>query len=196
MARAGAMIENPVIGDRVVFRQTTVETAGALLEFDMFVRPGAAGPPEHVHPHSEERFEVLRGTLRARVAGVERTVSAGEALTVSAGTLHTWWNVGAEEVAVRVQLTPAGRMEMFLETIYALAAAGRTNRKGVPHFLQLAVFAPAYFDTNHIVRPPMAIQRVVFGVVAPLARLLGYRPDYPYPYPESVSGSTAAAERQ
>ena len=122
--------------------------------------------------------------------------SAGEALTVSAGTLHTWWNVGAEEVAVRVQLTPAGRMEMFLETIYALAAAGRTNRKGVPHFLQLAVFAPAYFDTNHIVRPPMAIQRVVFGVVAPLARLLGYRPDYPYPYPESVSGSTAGAERQ
>jgi quercetin dioxygenase-like cupin family protein len=195
VARAGAVIENVVIGDRVVFRRTTAETGGALLEFDMFVRAGAPGPPEHIHPQSEERFQVLRGTLRARVAGTERTVAAGESLTVAAGTLHTWWNVGTEEVAVRVQLTPAGRMETFLETIYALAGAGRTNRKGIPHFLQLAVFAPSYFDTNHIVRPPMAIQRMVFGVVAPVARLLGYRPDYPYPYPESASGSTVAAER-
>lgn len=72
MGRPGAVIENPVIGDRVVFRQTTAETEGALLEFDMFIRPGASGPPEHVHPSSAERFEVLRGTLRARVAGTAR----------------------------------------------------------------------------------------------------------------------------
>ena len=186
MARPGAVIENPVIGDRVVFRQTTAETAGALLEFDMFVRPGAPGPPDHVHPGSGERFEVLRGTLRARVAGTERVVAAGEVLTVPAGTLHTWWNAGEDEAQVRVELTPAGKMERFLETIYGLASAGRTNRKGVPGFPQLSVFAPAYFDTNHIVRPPLAVQRVIFGLVAPFARLLGYRPDYPYPYPDDA----------
>jgi quercetin dioxygenase-like cupin family protein len=128
MARAGAVIENPVIGDRVVFRHTTAETGGELLEFDIFARAGAQGPPEHVHPGSSEHFEVLRGTLRARVAGVERAVTAGESLTVPAGTLHTWWNAGADEFQVRVQLRPAGRMESFLETIYGLALAGRTNR--------------------------------------------------------------------
>jgi quercetin dioxygenase-like cupin family protein len=188
MARAGAVIENPVIGDRVVFVHTTAETGGTLLEFDIFARSGAQGPPEHVHPTSAERFEVLRGNLRARVAGVERTIAPGEALTVPAGTPHTWWNVGAEEVQVRVQLRPAGRMETFLETIYGLASAGRTNSKGVPSFLQLAVFAPAYFDTNHITRPPLAVQRVIFGAVAPLARLLGYLPDFPYPYPPAAPG--------
>ena len=182
MARAGAVIENPVIGDRVVFRRTTAETAGELLEFDLFARAGAQGPPEHVHPQSAERFEVLRGTLRARVAGVERTVEAGQALVIPPGTLHSWWNTGATEVHVRVQLTPAGRMETFLETVYALACAGQTDSKGVPGFLQLSVFAPAYFDTNHIVRPPVFVQRLVFGVIAPFARLLGYRPDCPYPY--------------
>lgn len=88
---------------------------------------------------------------------------------------------------MRVQITLAGRMETFLETIYGLASAGLTNDKGVPGFLQLSVFAPAYFDTNHIVRPPLALQRVVFGVVGPVARLLGYHADYPYPYPDPVS---------
>jgi quercetin dioxygenase-like cupin family protein len=104
MAYAGAVIENPVIGDRLVFLRTAAETNGAVLEFDLFIRPGAQGPPEHVHPASAERFEVLRGTLRARTAGVERTVRAGEALEVPAGTLHTWWNSGTEEAQVRVQL--------------------------------------------------------------------------------------------
>jgi quercetin dioxygenase-like cupin family protein len=175
VARAGAVIENVVIGDRVVFRRTTAETGGALLEFDMFVRAGAPGPPEHIHPQSEERFQVLRGTLRARVAGTERTVAAGESLTVAAGTLHTWWNVGTEEVAVRVQLTPAGRMETFLETIYALAGAGRTNRKGIPHFLQLAVFA-LFFLSSRGERVPMKLRvvlamRISFAIVA-LACLL------------------------
>jgi len=182
MARAGAVIENPVIGDRIVFLQTTADTAGELLEFDLFARPGAQGPPEHIHPQATERFEVMRGALRARVAGVERTIDVGQSLVIPPGTLHSWWNAGADEVQVRVQLTPAGRNETFLETIYALASAGRTNSKGVPRYLQLSVFAPSYFDTNHIVRPPLFVQRVVLGIIAPFARLLGYRPDFPYPY--------------
>ncbi len=187
MARAGDVIENPVIGDRVVFLQTAAETDGELLEFDLFARAGAQGPPEHVHPTSAERFEVLRGTLRARVAGVERDICAGEALDLPAGTLHTWWNAGADEVHVRVQLRPAGRMATFLETIYALASTGRTNAKGVPSFLQLSVFAPAYFDTNHIVQPPLGVQRAIFGIVGPFARMMGYTPDQSYPYPAPPS---------
>jgi hypothetical protein len=137
-----------------------------------------------VHPQATERFEVKQGVLRARVAGVEHTLDVGQSLVVPPGTLHTWWNSGDTECQVRVQLTPAGRNETFLETIYALAASGRTNSKGVPGFLQLSVFAPSYFETNHIVQPPLFVQRAVFGVVAPFARLLGYRPDCPYPYPE------------
>jgi mannose-6-phosphate isomerase-like protein (cupin superfamily) len=190
MARAGDVIENPVIGDRLVFRRTTADTAGTMLEFDLFARAGAKGPPEHIHPSAAEHFEVLRGTLRARVGGIEQEIPTGGALDIPAGTLHSWWNAGGEEVQVRVQLTPAGRMETFLETIYALARSGQTDRNGVPGFLQLSVFAPSYFDTNHIVRPPLAVQRLLFGLLAPVARRLGYRPDTPYPYPARVPEPT------
>jgi mannose-6-phosphate isomerase-like protein (cupin superfamily) len=187
MAQAGAVIENPVIGDRIVFLRTTADTAGELLEFDLFARSGAPGPPEHVHPRTTERFEVMQGVLRARVGGIEKTIETGQSLVIPPGTLHSWWNSGADEVQVRVQLTPAGRNESFLETIYALASLGRTNSKGVPGLLQLSVFAPSYFDTNHIVQPPLFVQRIVLGIIAPLARLLGYRPDCPYPYRAGTS---------
>jgi hypothetical protein len=50
MAKSGEFIENPAIGDRIVFRKTAQETKGELLEFEMFVQPSAAGPPLHIHP--------------------------------------------------------------------------------------------------------------------------------------------------
>ena len=67
MAKAGDVIENPVIGDRVVFLQTSRDTNGALLELDIFARAGAQGPPEHIHPEQEERFTVLAGSLKGRI---------------------------------------------------------------------------------------------------------------------------------
>lgn len=190
MARVGDVIENPVFGDRLVFRHTTADSDGALLEFDIFVRAGATGPAEHVQPGAAEHFEVLRGTLRVRVAGIEREIRTGYALDIPAGTVHTWWNAGGEEAEVRVRLSPAGRIKTFLVTVYALARGGRTDKDGVPALLQLSVLAPAYFDTNHIVRPPLAVHRVVFGLLAPLARRLGYRPDTPYPYTDAAARTT------
>jgi hypothetical protein len=46
----------------------------------------------------------------------------------------------------------------------------------------LAVFASAYFDTNHLARPPLVVQRLVLGGLAVIGRLAGYRADFPYPY--------------
>ena len=73
-------------------------------------------------------------------------------------------------------------MDTFLETIYGLAQDGKTDAKGMPNLLQLAVFASAYFDTNHLARPPLVVQRLLLGGLAVIGRLAGYRADYPYPY--------------
>jgi quercetin dioxygenase-like cupin family protein len=189
MAKPGDVIETPLIGDRIVFHRTRDETAGELLEFDLYAQPGAAGPPRHVHPHSEERFVILKGNLRAEVEGRAMSLSEGDTFTVAAGVPHTWWNEGELEAHVRVILHPEGGMESFLETIYGLAKDGKSDAKGIPSALQLAVTAPAYFDTNYVATPPLAVQKIAFAVLRPVAHLLGYRADYPYPYEKSTDGA-------
>jgi mannose-6-phosphate isomerase-like protein (cupin superfamily) len=196
MANPGDVIENPLIGDRIVFRHTRQTTDGALLEFDLYAQPGAAGPPCHVHPQAEEHFEILKGNLRAEVAGQEMSFSEGDSFTVAAGVPHTWWNDGKLEAHVRVRLEPEAGMESFLETIYGLAVDGKTNARGIPNPLQLAVTASAYFDTNHVATPPLPVHRLVFAILRPVGRLLGYTADYPYPYrkPEDTLHEPARRE--
>ena len=178
MARSGDVLHHPVTGERLVWRRVAGDTNGALLEGDMFSPPGGFIAAEHIHPRQEERFEVLAGTLTLRVDGREQTVSAGGIASILAGQRHVWWNAGPDEVHIRAKITPALRTEVFFETLFGLAADGKTNRKGLPNPLQLAVLMRDYQDELRLAGLPFGIQRAVFGPLAILGRLLGYRGRY------------------
>ena len=45
--------------------------------------------------------------------------------------------------------------EPLIETMFSLAAAGKTNRKGMPNPLRLAVIAHAHFDTVRLPSHPL-----------------------------------------
>ena len=47
----------------------------------------------------------------------------------------------------RCEVRPALRFESLIETMFALAAAGKTSKKGMPNPFRLAVIAQAHFDT-------------------------------------------------
>jgi quercetin dioxygenase-like cupin family protein len=177
MAKAGDEIYNPRQKDRVVFRQTARETDGRLLSLEMFASPGAASPPVHPHPRQEERFETVSGVLRARVGGEERTLRAGEGMVVPPGTPHTWWIEGDEDAHVVVEFRPALNTETFFETMYGLARDGKLDENGTPPFLQTALISSAY--EIYLPRPPVALQKALFAMLAPVGRLLGYRASYP-----------------
>ena len=51
--------------------------------------------------------------------------------------------------------------------MFALAADGKTNRKGMPNPLRLAVIANAHFDTVRLPFPPAALQRLGLALGAP-----------------------------
>jgi hypothetical protein len=61
---------------------------------------------------------------------------------------------------------------------FGLAQDGRVDRKGMPNFLQLVVFTREFSDVVRFIRPPLLVQRVLFALVAPFARPLGYRGSY------------------
>src|SRR5690349_21307054 len=116
MARVGDAIENPVTGETMTFVLTGRETAGKLLRIDMRVRPRGFVASEHVHPHQEERFHVTAGDITLRIDGEERRYTAGDELTIPAGTPHIWWNSGDTELRVLLDFRPAGRFAEFITT--------------------------------------------------------------------------------
>ncbi len=184
MAKAGDETVNPVTGHRIIFRKTTQDTGGELLQMDWIGGPGWKAGPAHVHSFQEERFEVLSGTLGSHVAGVERTLKPGDEVVVPAGTTHTAWNAGEEEVHTLVELRPASvRTETMLETVFGLAQDGKLSKAGIPsNPFRLALIVHDYEDQIYLAQPPLAVQRVLFGALAKVGRLLGYRAEYPYPY--------------
>jgi quercetin dioxygenase-like cupin family protein len=178
MSRAGDVIENPVTGERAVIRLGTEESGGELLVADLYVSPGGAVAGEHVHPVIEERFTVVDGRVGFRLDGRESVAEPGRRLHVPPGTAHDWWNAGEEEAHVVVEIWPAARFEEIIKNTFGLAQDGKTNAKGMPNLLQLALIAREFEDVLWFTRPPRAVQKVLFGVLAPIARLLGYRGSY------------------
>ena len=193
MAKSGDELVNPVTGLRTVFRKTSWETDGELLRVDWMGSPGWTTGPDHVHPLQEERFEVLSGRLGLRVGGVERVLHEGEVTTAPAGSAHAAWNAGGDTVHALVDFRPDLRTETAFETLAGLARDGKTNGAGVPRNpLRLALVLRQFEDEIYFLRPPLAVQRVIFGVLAKVARLLGYRAEYPYPYARRTETSRTA----
>jgi quercetin dioxygenase-like cupin family protein len=180
MAVPGDELLNPATGLRTVFRETARSTGGELLQVDWIGGPGWTTGPDHVHPGQEERFEVLSGELGLRVGGRERIHGAGDVIVAPAGSPHAAWNTGDGKVHVLVDFRPALRTEIAFETLANLARDGKTTRAGVPRNpLRLALILRHFEPEIYLVRPPLAVQRVVFGALATVGRLLGYRAEYP-----------------
>ena len=79
----------------------------------------------------------------------EFIATAGDVIVVEPGTSHKFWNAGYEEARFRCEVRPALQFEQLLETMYSLAADGKTNKKGMPNPLQLAVIAKARARSSH-----------------------------------------------
>ena len=188
MIRTGDTIENPVTGERIIFRQTSRDTKGEAVVIEAFVQPDGAVAAAHVHPSQEERFEVLHGSVGFKVGGKKLVAGPGERLTIPAGLTHKFWNAGDDEAHFVCEVRPALQFERLLETMFALAADGKTNRKGMPNPLRLAVIAHAHFDTVRLPFPPAWMQQLGLALGAPLGRILGYEATYT----PAAAGETAA----
>jgi mannose-6-phosphate isomerase-like protein (cupin superfamily) len=178
MIRTGDTIVNPVTGERITFLRTSADTNGESVLIETAVHPGGFVAAAHVHPFQSERFEVVSGRLAIKVGRETIELDAGQTATVPAGMAHRFWNDGEELAVFRCEVRPALQFESLLETMFALAADGKTNRKGMPNPVRLAVIANAHFDTVRLPFPPAWLQKAGLAVGAPLGRLAGYGATY------------------
>jgi quercetin dioxygenase-like cupin family protein len=178
MISRGDMIENPATGEILVFHETSRDTGGQRVMVETIVQPRGFVAAAHVHPHQTERFEIVAGTVGFDVDGERLHGEAGDVLSVAPGQAHRFWNEGDDEARFLCEVQPALQFESLIETMFGLAADGKTNRKGMPNPLRLAVIARAHFDTVRLPRLPAWVQRAGLAMGAALGRLAGYRPTY------------------
>jgi quercetin dioxygenase-like cupin family protein len=171
----GDRLENPVTGEVLVFHRTAEETDGESVLVETIVRPHGFVAAAHVHPQQTERFEVLEGRLGLSIGDRETLAAPGDVVVVAAGTPHRFWNAGEHEARFLCEVRPALQFESLIETMFTLAVEGKTNRKGLPNPLRLAVIAKAHFDTVRLPFPPTLLQRAGLALAAPLGKALGYR---------------------
>jgi GNAT superfamily N-acetyltransferase/mannose-6-phosphate isomerase-like protein (cupin superfamily) len=199
-ANVGELYENPVTGERGVVRVPPSEANGHLLVVDLYLRPGAKVAGEHVHPVSTEAFTTVSGRLAVRHDGRALDAGPGTRVEVAPGVAHEFWNPTDEEVRVIVEVQPGERLVQLVRQLFLTAQDGRTDADGRPRPLRAAVLAREFDDTMRFTSPPLAVQRAVAGLLAPIARLTGQRaldPAYlarelPIVSLEPIPGETAA----
>ena len=175
----GEVWENPVTRERATIVQLAHQNSEHRAVAELVARAGARVMGEHRHPRMIERFTVLDGELTVKRSGTTSVLRQGETATIEPNVWHDWWNATDRDARVRVEATAGERFIHMIETFFGLARAGHTDAHGKPHLLQLALCAREFSDVLVFRSPPFAVQRALFGLLAPIARWRGYRATYP-----------------
>lgn len=178
MAFKNKIIQNSKTRQDIKFLQTAKDTGGQLLEIETTYNANSKEPVAHYHPHQIEDFTVISGELMVRMDGQLRVLKPGDTLHIPKNKVHAMWNNTDGQTVVNWKIQPALHTEQFLETATGLANDGKTNQKGMPNILQVALLANQFADEFRLAKPPFGIQKALFFILTPLAYLLGFRPTY------------------
>jgi quercetin dioxygenase-like cupin family protein len=146
------------------------------LEVEATYGEASRPPPKHLHPAQEEHFEVLAGTLRARVEDQDYVLEPGDTLDVPAGTPHQMWNGGAAEARVLWQTRPRLRTEEWFTALDSLQRQGRVGKDGMPGVLAFGAMLTEYRDVFRLAVGPDPVVRGALAVLGAVGRARGYRP--------------------
>jgi len=107
----------------MVFKAGGQETDGGLFVMEYTAQARFAGPPPHAHPHADEAFYVLEGTLTLRRAEGDVEAAAGSFCYVPRGVAHTFANRTDVPARFLSLMTPAG-FEGYLEELATVVQPG------------------------------------------------------------------------
>jgi hypothetical protein len=161
------------------FDQTILAIDGGWLHTRLEVKPNAAGPPEHFHEEFAETFTVKSGTLSILVNGEKRTLNAGETLSIPPMTKHKPFNETAETVVVESGNPKTLPVEFgfLLSQLYGFMDSYPNGPSTPQMLMQLSVYG-SDADSWIADGPPLMVQKAMRVLMAPTARLLGYKSYY------------------
>jgi hypothetical protein len=168
-------LENRHTGEILRMRRVRDSSGQIVLAIDGSLPARASGPPLHVHFQQREEVTVKAGSLGAQIGNEKIVVPAGGTGVFPAGGVHNWWNAGDDKLELSGRAIPAGDLDRFLQALFAVLNASPT---GKPSLFYIAHVLWRHRQTQVVMVPPPAVQRLVFPVVLLVGRILGkYRGD-------------------
>ena len=179
-------IENRHTGETLRMRRQHDASCQIILIIEGSLPPGNNGPPPHIHFQEQEEGGVQAGTLGARIGNQTLVVHTGGNAAFPAGVVHSWWNAGETVLEFNGRVVPAVDLDQFLQALFAVLNAGATR----PSIFYLAHVLWRHRHTQAVIRPPVAIQRILFPVVLLIGHILGKYKGRDWPgCPEACNGA-------
>ncbi len=162
----------------MIFLKTGAETNGELLQIECFSPPTDEREPEHIHPLQENSFKIISGSCAFQIDGKEQIIGPGQSIIIPTKVPHYFWNSGDTVAHYIQEFKPALTIDRFFETFFSLAKDGKLNKKGIPNFFHVSIIGLAHKDDIRLTKPPWAVQNMLYKILAPVGKLMGYRADY------------------
>lgn len=161
------------------FNQTIVSLEGEWLDARLVIQPHAPGPPEHVHADFDETFTVKEGVLSVLIQGEHKLINAGESVFIPKGTAHRPFNESDQLVIIENKDGKKSfptKFAYYLKQFYPVIDDMGENKSMLKIVMQMSVYGND-MDT-WIAGPPIGIQKALRFILAPTARLMGYKNYY------------------
>jgi mannose-6-phosphate isomerase-like protein (cupin superfamily) len=176
MIEQGTILRNAFNGEAFVFCYPQDGRA----RFESILDPGGTnggGELVHIHPKSDEYFEVKSGQLRVTVDGKSVILGPGESKVVAKGTPHSFANAYDGTTEFITEFAPPQQYLRFFADFGLICERHREwfSADGKPSIWLMALKLNAYKDHLYLAGPPVFLQKILFGILAFIARMKGYR---------------------
>lgn len=168
----------PRVGDRFGSRVEGVTQVISSVEDgwthgELILAAGAKGPPMHYHRDFDEVITVTEGTLHLQLENEVVQLAAGRTYRVAAGVIHRPFNPTSSRVVIAGDSAIPQTFAACLVQLYAFLDERGGSEPGIDLLMKFSVIDPIC-DT-HPAEPPGFVIAATSALLAPLARLVGYR---------------------
>ena len=96
---------NPVLGNRIEFKELCEETNGTRTVAEITLKSGGK-IPLHYHYEFSEYYEVLEGELKMQIGKKIKTLQKGDYVLIPVKTVHRYFNDSKTDVKFKVVIQP------------------------------------------------------------------------------------------
>lgn len=177
MPHKGQILVNSATGDNYEFLETSADTHGERVSILTELKTKEQLVPNHFHVLQDETFEIISGKLTIMLDRKYYTLSAGDKKTLPKNIAHNHYNNHDEPAKYIHSITPALDFEYLIENLVGLASDGKS--KNGKYGLVQELVTLKYLDSKaFLADKPVAIQKILMEIIAPIGRLFGKRAIY------------------